>query len=139
MLTFGLLYHMAHVDFWPAVPHAAMLSRLNHGPLQDISCALHVTEAAVSIFVCSLESLRALMTSDVKCLAVNLPHNPSGWLPSRQQWSEIVGCAREVSALVDVSSSASSLASATCLNPWPEACSTPQRVTALQAAVAHHV
>jgi hypothetical protein len=45
---------------------------------------------------CSLDALRALMTADVKCLVVNLPHNPSGWLPSRQQWSDIVDCARQV-------------------------------------------
>lgn len=47
--------------------------------------------------LCSLDALRALMTPDVKCLVVNLPHNPSGWLPSRQQWQEIMDCARRVS------------------------------------------
>ncbi|WIA22776.1 hypothetical protein OEZ86_009731 [Tetradesmus obliquus] len=46
----------------------------------------------------SLDALRALMTPDVKCLLVNLPHNPSGWLPSRQQWQEIIDCARRVDA-----------------------------------------
>lgn len=46
----------------------------------------------------SLDALRALMTSDVKCLVVNLPHNPSGWLPSRQQWTDIINCAKSVNA-----------------------------------------
>ncbi|KAF6265518.1 pyridoxal phosphate-dependent transferase [Scenedesmus sp. NREL 46B-D3] len=46
----------------------------------------------------SLAALRKLMTADVKCLLINLPHNPSGWLPSRQQWGDIVDCARQVNA-----------------------------------------
>lgn len=46
----------------------------------------------------SLDALRSLMASEVKCLVVNLPHNPSGWLPSRQEWAEIVDMARDANA-----------------------------------------
>lgn len=36
------------------------------------------------------------MSADVKCLVVNLPHNPSGWLPTREEWAHIVDCAAAV-------------------------------------------
>jgi hypothetical protein len=53
----------------------------------DHGCVVH----------CSLEALSELMTPDVKLLVVNFPHNPSGWMPSQQQWQQIVGMARQVS------------------------------------------
>eukprot|EP00878_Enallax_costatus_P002278 GHUV01002453.1.p1 GENE.GHUV01002453.1~~GHUV01002453.1.p1 ORF type:complete len:631 (+),score=181.76 GHUV01002453.1:553-2445(+) len=46
----------------------------------------------------SLNALRLLMTPEVKCLVVNVPHNPSGWLPTRQEWADVIQCAAEVDA-----------------------------------------
>ena len=36
------------------------------------------------------------MTPDVKLLVVNFPHNPSGWMPSQQQWQQVVDMTRKV-------------------------------------------
>jgi aspartate/methionine/tyrosine aminotransferase len=51
---------------------------------------------------CSVDALRALMTADVKCLLVNLPHNPSGWLPTQQQWQDMIDCARQVIKIMQI-------------------------------------
>jgi histidinol-phosphate/aromatic aminotransferase/cobyric acid decarboxylase-like protein len=66
-------------------------------------CCFHTLCAGLCrVPVCSLDALRALMAADVKCLVVNLPHNPSGWLPSRQEWGDIIACARQVGLCGDM-------------------------------------
>jgi hypothetical protein len=45
---------------------------------------------------CSVDSLCKLMTPQVKCLVVNVPHNPTGWLPTQQEWEKIVQAAAQV-------------------------------------------
>eukprot|EP00775_Hariotina_reticulata_P004684 gene4684-4937_t len=44
----------------------------------------------------SVAALQKLMSQEVKCLVVNVPHNPSGWLPTQQEWQDIVHAAAQV-------------------------------------------
>jgi aspartate/methionine/tyrosine aminotransferase len=44
----------------------------------------------------SVDELRALMRPNTKLLVVNFPHNPTGCLPSAQDWESIVAACRYV-------------------------------------------
>lgn len=37
------------------------------------------------------EQLKAMITKNTRVLVVNFPHNPTGYLPTPQQWEEIIG------------------------------------------------
>ena len=44
--------------------------------------------------------LRALVTPDTRMLVVNFPHNPTGYVPSPQQWQEIISIVEEHNLLI---------------------------------------
>jgi aspartate/methionine/tyrosine aminotransferase len=74
---------------WPAYQSLYEVARAT-GAEVDL---LPLDEAAG--WALDVDRLRAMVRPNTRAIIVNFPHNPTGSLPSRETWDELVGVARE--------------------------------------------